>query len=98
MLWETNHQRYPHHFVAVSPIANRYSPFATVFGSAEPRSPKPNLFPSPVPRPSSRFGSVLKFRVTNYGLRFVAWFAFGCIVNLRNSLLDCWNSEGGDRG
>jgi len=65
MPWETNHQRYPHHFVAVSPIANRYSPFAVVFGSAG------TSFSQfvPVPRPTTLVPLWVGAQVSRHKLR-----------------------------
>jgi hypothetical protein len=55
------------------------------------------FFSSLVPRPSSRQKSALRFCVINR-LKSAAWFGLGCIVNLKNSLLDCWDGEGRDGG
>ena len=75
------------------PVANRYSlPF-----SARQKPRPPILLSSLVPRPSSRQKSALRFRVINR-LKSAAWFGLGCIVNLKNSLLDCWDGEGRDGG
>ena len=52
-------RRYLHHFVAVLPVTNRYSPFAVILARQEPRPPI--LLPSLAPRPSSRFGLALRF-------------------------------------
>jgi hypothetical protein len=57
-------------------LAIRYSlPF-------RPAGTSPSHFiPSFVPRPSSHSKSAFRFFVTNYELKSVAWFAFGCVIN-----------------
>jgi hypothetical protein len=65
------------------PVANRQSPFAVHYSLPFRlgKSLASHFIPSRVPRPSSRSKSALRFFVTNYELKSVAWFAFGCVIN-----------------
>jgi len=69
---------------SVSPFANRYSPFAVHHSLvANRQSPLFRLGRSLDLPNFRRLKSALSFCVTNYGLKSVAWFVFGCVINYR---------------